>query len=113
MASAVAIASSSMFWRSLAIERIANSSFWGFGSGSSDPKLCSHDRQSRRESAIADKRTMAAAEFTATLERNDSKACSENEESNVGTRGVLGRWWSDGFLGTDREMDGPHYPCVI
>ena len=58
---------------------------------------------------MADEKTTVADEPIATLERHVSMACSGTGKSNVGTQGVLAgvEWRGSGFLGKDREMDGP------
>ena len=78
-----------MVWRSLAIERMADSTSWGFGGGSPRPWL-SQERLSSSDRAMADERAIAANESTANLERHVSMACSGTRNKSVGTRCILG-----------------------
>ncbi len=59
MAVADAIASPRAFWRSLAIERMTDSTPSEFGGGSSRPGLLSQANQSSSDRAIADERAIA------------------------------------------------------
>jgi hypothetical protein len=89
MAVAVGMAPPIMVWRSLGIEKMADSIPWGFGDGSSRPWLRSQDKQSNSERAMADKRAMTADESTATLECHVSMTCSGTRNNSVATRSVL------------------------
>ena len=89
MALVDAIASQRMFWKSLAIERMADFVPWKFGGGFSRPWLLSQAKESNSVRTMADERAIAADESTATSVRHVSMACFGTGNWSIGTRGVF------------------------